>query len=126
VAGCGLFQVRLANAGAAFDTDHTARQVPLEASAFGCEAVGVTSTSGFFVYLLDLCLTKRQNESRHLLNKSMKKKMGRPMLSDSAKDVLIGARFGGEEAKQVHAAVKRAKLGKSEWVRKTLLSAAKL
>jgi hypothetical protein len=54
----------------------------------------------------------------------MKKKMGRPRLSKSAKDVLIGARFGSEEAIRVHAAVKRANLGKSEWVRKTLLSAA--
>lgn len=63
--------------------------------------------------------------SRHLFNKIMKKKMGRPMLSKSAKDVLIGARFGSEEAKQVHAAVKRANIGKSEWVRNTLLSASK-
>ena len=50
--------------------------------------------------------------------------MGRPLLAKSAKDVLIGARFGSEEAKQVHAAVKRANIGKSEWVRKTLLSAS--
>jgi hypothetical protein len=55
----------------------------------------------------------------------MKKKMGRPMLSKSAKDVLIGARFGSEEAKQVHDAVKRARTGKSEWVRETLLKAAR-
>jgi hypothetical protein len=54
----------------------------------------------------------------------MKKKMGRPRLAKSAKDVLIGARFGSEEAKLVHAAVKRENIGKSEWVRKTLLSAA--
>lgn len=52
--------------------------------------------------------------------------MGRPMLSETAKDVLIGARFGAEEAKTVQAAVKRAKIGKSEWVRNTLLSAAKI
>ena len=50
--------------------------------------------------------------------------MGRPRLAKTAKDVLIGARFGIEEAKKVHAAVKRANIGKSEWVRKTLLSAA--
>lgn len=50
--------------------------------------------------------------------------MGRPMLAKTAKDVLIGARFGVEEAKKVHAAVKRANIGKSEWVRKTLLAAA--
>jgi hypothetical protein len=54
----------------------------------------------------------------------MKTKMGRPMLAKTAKDVLIGARFGVEEAKKVHAAVKRANIGKSEWVRKTLLAAA--
>ena len=56
----------------------------------------------------------------------MKKKMGRPMLSKTAKDVLIGARFGCEEAKIVQDAVKRAKIGKSEWVRSTLLSAAQI
>lgn len=51
--------------------------------------------------------------------------MGRPRLSaESAKDVLIGARFGVEEAKLVHAAVKRSKLVKSEWVRKSLLQSA--
>ena len=60
-----------------------------------------------------------------MLNKSMKKKMGRPRLSETAKDVLIGARFGPEEAKSVQEAVKRAKIGKSEWVRNTLLSAAR-
>jgi hypothetical protein len=55
----------------------------------------------------------------------MKKKMGRPLLSKTAKDVLIGARFGCEEAEIVQDAVRRAKIGKSEWVRTTLLSAAK-
>ena len=50
--------------------------------------------------------------------------MGRPRLAKTAKDVLIGARFGIEEARQVYAAVKRENIGKSEWVRKTLLSAA--
>lgn len=61
-----------------------------------------------------------------MLNKSMKKKMGRPMLSRTAKDVLIGARFGCDEAKMVDDAVKRSKIGKSQWVRNTLLTAAKL
>jgi len=42
-----------------------------------------------------------------------------------AKDVLIGARFGREEAKAVQKAVKRAGEVKSEWVRATLLTAAK-
>jgi hypothetical protein len=54
----------------------------------------------------------------------MKKKMGRPRLAESAKDVLIGARFGPEEAKKVTAAVKRAGVVKSQWVRNTLLAAA--
>ena len=63
--------------------------------------------------------------SRHLYNKSMKKKMGRPMLSKTAKDVLIGARFGSEEAAIVQDAVKRSKQVKSAWVRNALLTAAK-
>jgi hypothetical protein len=37
----------------------------------------------------------------------------------------LGAKFGIEEAKQVHDAVKRAKAGKSEWVSETLLKAAR-
>lgn len=40
------------------------------------------------------------------------------------KDVLIAARFGREEAELVEKAATRANLGKSQWVRKTLLSAA--
>ena len=60
-----------------------------------------------------------------MLNKSMKKKMGRPLLEKTAKDVLIGARFGSEEAKQVHDAVKRSNEVKSAWVRNALLTAAK-
>jgi hypothetical protein len=64
-------------------------------------------------------------ESRHLFNTSIKKKMGRPLLSKTAKDVLIGARFGCEEAEIVQDAVKRSQIGKSEWVRKTLIEAAK-
>ena len=55
----------------------------------------------------------------------MKPKMGRPVLpKGEAKGVLIGARFSPDEASKVHAAVKQAKLIKSDWVRKTLLSAA--
>jgi hypothetical protein len=55
----------------------------------------------------------------------MKSKMGRPKLpKGEVKDVLIGAKFSPHESKQVHDAVKRANVGKSEWVRKTLLSAA--
>jgi hypothetical protein len=33
-----------------------------------------------------------------MFNKSMKKKMGRPRLAKTAKDTLIGATFGRDEA----------------------------
>ena len=55
----------------------------------------------------------------------MKKKMGRPRLSKSNKDVLIGTRFGSDEANQVEDAAKRSKQSKSVWVRNTLLWAAR-
>jgi hypothetical protein len=52
-------------------------------------------------------------------------KLGRPKLAKGEfKAVLIGARFAPDEAKTVHAAVKRSGLGKSEWIRKTLLDAS--
>ena len=55
----------------------------------------------------------------------MKSKMGRPKLpKGEVKGVLLGAKFAPEEAKLVETAVKRAGQGKSEWIRKTLLSAA--
>lgn len=51
--------------------------------------------------------------------------MGRPKLpKGEVKGVLLGAKFAPDEAKQVHAAVKRERMGKSAWIRKTLLSAA--
>lgn len=54
------------------------------------------------------------------------KKIGRPRIAKSEfKGTLIGARFSPDEAKQVHAAVKRSGLGKSEWIRNTLLGATK-
>ena len=54
------------------------------------------------------------------------KKLGRPKLAKGeARGILIGARFAPEEAKQVHGAVKRSGLVKSEWIRNTLLGAAK-
>jgi hypothetical protein len=57
---------------------------------------------------------------------SKKPKMGRPRLSEkSPKDVLIGARFGKEEAELIEGAVKRTTRNKSAWVRSALLSAAK-
>ena len=56
----------------------------------------------------------------------MKPKMGRPKLpKGEVKDVLLGAKFAPDEAKQVNSAVKRENMGKSQWIRKTLLSAAK-
>jgi hypothetical protein len=55
----------------------------------------------------------------------MKPKMGRPKLpKGEVKDVLIGAKFSPDESKQVHDAVKRSGVGKSKWIRKTLLTAA--
>lgn len=51
--------------------------------------------------------------------------MGRPRLSATAKDVLIGARFGKEEAEQVNDAVRRSGTRKSDWLRRVVLSAAK-
>ena len=54
------------------------------------------------------------------------KKLGRPKLAKGeAKGVLIGARFAPDEAKAVHDAVKRSGLVKSDWIRNTLLGAAK-
>ncbi len=64
--------------------------------------------------------------SRLFLNKIMKKKMGRPQIVvGENKSVLIGARFSPDEAKRVRGAVKKSGKNKSEWVRTTLLSAAK-
>ena len=54
----------------------------------------------------------------------MNAKIGRPKVKKSEfKGVLIGARFALDEAKAVHGAVKRSGMGKSQWIRKTLLSA---
>ena len=54
------------------------------------------------------------------------KKMGRPKLPKGEfKGVLIGARFAPDEAKQVHDAIKRSGKVKSDWIRTTLLTAAK-
>jgi hypothetical protein len=55
----------------------------------------------------------------------MKTKMGRPKLArGEAKDILIGARFSPDEARAVDAAVKHSGQGKSDWIRKALLSKA--
>jgi hypothetical protein len=54
------------------------------------------------------------------------KRLGRPKLAKGeARGVLIGARFALDEAKQVEAAVKRSGQVKSDWIRNTLLNAAK-
>ena len=54
------------------------------------------------------------------------KKLGRPKLAKGeAKGVLIGARFAPDESKIVHEAIKRSGLVKSDWIRNTLLAAAK-
>jgi hypothetical protein len=56
----------------------------------------------------------------------MKSKMGRPKLpKGEVKDVLLGAKFAPDEAKEIHAAVNREDVGKSEWIRKKLLAAAR-
>jgi len=55
----------------------------------------------------------------------MSKKMGRPRLKKAEfKGILIGARFAPNEARTVQDAVKRSGEVKSDWIRKTLLSAA--
>jgi hypothetical protein len=51
--------------------------------------------------------------------------MGRPRINKSAKTVLIGARFGPEEAKQVNEAVRRSGAGKSDWLRGVVLGASR-
>ena len=48
------------------------------------------------------------------------------MLAEFAKDVLIGARFGNEEAKRADDFVKESGLTKSEWVREVLLNPPKI
>lgn len=51
--------------------------------------------------------------------------MGRPpIIPGQSKNVLIGARFSPDEAKQVHNAIKRAKQNKSDWIRSCLLKAS--
>jgi len=56
----------------------------------------------------------------------MPKRPGRPKLKKADfKGVLIGARFAPDEAKEVETAAKRAKQGKSQWVRNSLLAAAR-
>ena len=55
----------------------------------------------------------------------MKAKLGRPKVPKTKlRGILIQARVSQEENKVISAALKRSKDGKSEWVRKALLSAA--
>ena len=56
----------------------------------------------------------------------MKPKMGRPKLpKGEVKNILHGAKFAPDESKQINDAVLRAAVGKSEWIRSTLLTAAR-
>lgn len=45
--------------------------------------------------------------------------------SSNAKGVIVAARFSPPEVKEIAGAVKRAGIGKSEWVRNHLLAAAR-
>jgi hypothetical protein len=54
----------------------------------------------------------------------MKRKLGRPK-QDVVREVLIGARFTADEALVIGKAVKRSKQVKSDWIRDTLLAAAR-
>lgn len=47
-------------------------------------------------------------------------------MDKSAKTVLIGARFGPEESKQVNEAIKQSGKVKSDWLRGVVLSASRL
>ena len=56
----------------------------------------------------------------------MKSKMGRPKLpKGEVKNILLGAKFAPHESKQIHEAVNREDVGRSEWIRKILLAAAR-
>ena len=55
----------------------------------------------------------------------MKKAMGRPRIgTNRAKSVFISAQFTPVEAKQIHAAIAKTGLSKSDFVRKSLLISA--
>ena len=55
----------------------------------------------------------------------MKSKMGRPKVAKSKlRGVIVNARLSPEEHRLIAAAVKRAKVTKSDWVRETLLEKA--
>lgn len=52
--------------------------------------------------------------------------MGRPVLpKGEAKNIVICARFSAVENHEIEAAIKREKTSKPEWVRNSLISAAK-
>jgi len=56
----------------------------------------------------------------------MKPKMGRPKLpKGEVKNILLGAKFAPHESKEIHDAVDREDVGKSEWIRNKLLAAAR-
>lgn len=55
----------------------------------------------------------------------MKNKMGRPQLvPGESKSILMGARFSPDEARTIHAAIRKSKKIKSEWIRENLLHSA--
>ncbi len=55
----------------------------------------------------------------------MKPKMGRPKVPKAKlRGILIQARVSPEEDRKIQAAIKKAAEGKSEWIRKALLSCA--
>jgi hypothetical protein len=54
-----------------------------------------------------------------------KRGKGRPKLDDS-KSVMLSARFTTAEAREISEAVNRSGQGKTEWMQKTLLAAARL
>jgi hypothetical protein len=55
------------------------------------------------------------------VNTIMKNKTGRPLISDKAKNVLVGARIAPEEEARIEQEAAVAGLSKSEWVRRKLL-----
>ena len=64
--------------------------------------------------------------SNILYTKNMKTKMGRPVLpKGEAKNIVICARFTASENREIEAAIKCEKISKPEWVRNSLISAAK-
>lgn len=60
-------------------------------------------------------------ESTLLFNKIMKKKMGRPLLAGSPKNILVATRVDKAEQRRIQRDAKSAGKTKSEWLREKLL-----